>query len=125
MLEQPQSALKFLGIADLELPSQELRRVVWSLQKNIILRSINFGVIDEESDLAMLSSLLGLGEEDQLGWSGSSLTPDLRLGRQLSEIGMTGEALVINAAMIKQSRKATMLRSSTLMGQDNRQFSTP
>ena len=67
MLEQPQSALKFLGIADLELPSQELRRVAWSLQKNIILRSINFGVIDEESDLAMLNSLLGLQEEDQLG----------------------------------------------------------
>jgi hypothetical protein len=38
---------------------------------------------------------------------------------------MTGEALVINAAMMNQSRKAITLRSSTLMGQDNRQFSTP
>ena len=125
LLEQPQSALKFLGIADLGLPSQGLRRVAWSLQKNIILRSINFGVIDEESDLTMLNSALGLEEEDQVGWSGSSLTPDLRRGHQLSEISMTGEALVINAAMIKQSRKATMLRSSTLMGPDNRQFSSP
>ena len=125
LLEQPQSALKFLGIADLGLPSQGLRRVAWSLQKNIILRSINFGVIDEERDLVMLSSMLGVEEEDQIGWSASSLTPDLRFGRQFSENSMTGEALVINAAMINQNRKATMLRSSTLMGPDNRQLSSP
>lgn len=60
MLEQPQSVLKFLGVADLGLPSHGLRRVAWSLQKNVILRSINFGVIDEERDLVMLSRMLGV-----------------------------------------------------------------
>ena len=50
LLEQPQSALKFLGIADLGLASHALRRVSCSLQKNNTLRSINFGIIDGEAD---------------------------------------------------------------------------